>query len=106
MSSSIPLQAWLPLTTTSVPHVHAHIIPRYPHDLETVDQIYTMLESNDGDLGRNYLEAQSQALAAASMKRPKFPTMHPDSERRPRSEQIMREEAVWLASSIRESELD
>jgi len=94
----------------SVPHVHTHIIPRKPQDLEKEDQIYTMLESDDGDLTRNYLEAQNPTLTtdtnrATSVERPKFPTVHPDEERRPRTEQVMEEEAVWLAQRIREVEL-
>ncbi|KAL0638441.1 Dinucleoside triphosphate hydrolase [Maublancomyces gigas] len=89
----------------SVAHVHMHIIPRRFRDLEKEDQIYTMLESSDGDLGRSYLEADSQGLDA-SVGRPKFPTIPLDSERRPRTEQVMREEAVWLAERIRESGVD
>lgn len=64
-----------------------------------------MLESKDGDLGRNYLEAQGHVLRE-SVERPKFPTIHPDSERKPRTEQVMREEAVWLAGMIRKSGVD
>lgn len=85
--------------------MHTHIIPRHSRDLEKEDQIYTMLESNDGDLGRNYLEAQHQVLGASAV-RPKFPTMDPNSERKPRSDQVMRDEAVWLASRIQESMVD
>lgn len=98
-----------------VPHVHTHIIPRQFQDLEKEDQIYAMLESEDGDLGRNYLAAQHPAAvdtngeqggSAAVGKRPKFPTVHPDSERRPRTEQMMKEEADWLAQRITESDID
>lgn len=64
-----------------------------------------MLESKDGDLGRSYLEAQGQVLPEP-VERPKFPTVRPDGERKPRSEKVMREEAVWLANIIRESEVD
>lgn len=85
--------------------MHTHIIPRRFRDLEKEDQIYTMLESTDGDLGRSYLEAHSQELDA-SVERPKFPTIPLDSERRPRTEQVMKEEAVWLAEKIRESGVD
>lgn len=64
-----------------------------------------MLESKDGDLGRNYLEAQGQVLPEL-VERPKFPTVHPDGERKPRSEKVMRKEAVWLADMIRKSGVD
>lgn len=82
-----------------------HIIPRRFRDLEKEDQIYTMLESSDGDLGRSYLEAHRQG-SDASMEKPKFPTIPLDTERKPRTEQVMREEAAWLAERIRESEVD
>ncbi|CAZ82645.1 unnamed protein product [Tuber melanosporum] len=87
----------------SVPHVHTHIIPRHFQDLPQEDQIYAMLESEDGDLGRNYLEAQHSAVMNNSA-RPKFPTVHPDAERKPRSEEAMAEEAKWLAGCMGEGE--
>ncbi|KAG0132930.1 HIT-like domain-containing protein [Tuber indicum] len=87
----------------SVPHVHTHIIPRHFQDLPQEDQIYAMLESEDGDLGRNYLEAQHSAVMNNSA-RPKFPTVHPDAERKPRSEETMAEEAKWLAGCMGEGE--
>ncbi|PUU72259.1 HIT-like domain-containing protein [Tuber borchii] len=87
----------------SVPHVHIHIIPRHFQDLPQEDQIYTMLESQDGDLGRNYLEAQHPAVTENGA-RPKFPTVHPDAERKPRSEETMAEEAKWLAGCMGEGE--
>lgn len=70
-----------------------------------------MLESDDGDLGRNYREARHPALTAdankeAPAKRPKFPTIHPDDERKPRTEQVMEKEAMWLAQRMSEAELD
>ncbi|KAG0633668.1 HIT-like domain-containing protein [Tuber brumale] len=87
----------------SVPHVHTHIIPRHFQDLPQEDQIYAMLESEDGDLGRNYLEAQPSAIMNNGA-RPKFPTVHPDAERKPRSEETMAEEAKWLAGCMGQGE--
>jgi len=83
--------------------VHTHIIPRHFQDLPQEDQIYAMLESEDGDLGRNYLEAQHPAVTENGA-RPKFPTVHPDAERKPRSEETMAEEAKWLAGCMGERE--
>ena len=40
----------------SVPHVHVHIIPRRFEDLTHSDDIYTMLESEEGDLGKIFRE--------------------------------------------------
>ena len=40
----------------SVPHVHTHIIPRRFKDLTHSDDIYTMLESEAGDLGKIFRE--------------------------------------------------
>ncbi|KAH0608614.1 uncharacterized protein H6S33_001748 [Morchella sextelata] len=112
----------------SVPHVHTHIIPRQFQDLEKEDQIYTMLESDDGDLLRNYLEARhpstlegmkaipahhgpAAVIGEANSKtisssggRPKFPTVNLEGERKPRTEGIMREEAEWLAKCLKEQE--
>jgi bis(5'-adenosyl)-triphosphatase len=97
----------------SVPHVHTHIIPRHFKDLPHEDQIYTMLESTDGDLGKNYLEAQhpnmvNSASDGTSIKvgvtqeRPKFPTVMPDEARVPRTEEVMEKEANWLAGFMKE----
>ena len=100
-----------------VPHVHTHVIPRHFKDLPE-DQIYQMLESRDGDLGRNFVEAQQQQHAAAGLgatnngpmgsvgpsagaERVKFPTVRPDEVRKPRSEKVMAEEARWLAGYMR-----
>jgi bis(5'-adenosyl)-triphosphatase len=73
-----------------------------------------MLESKDGDLGRNFIEAQRAAAADAdsappnngpslsNVERTKFPTVRPDAARKPRSERAMAEEAAWLAGCMSE----
>ncbi|KAL7271117.1 Dinucleoside triphosphate hydrolase [Rhizina undulata] len=81
----------------SVPHVHTHLIPRHFQDIPHEDQIYAMLESDDGDLGRVYLEAQFPPR-----NRPKFPV--PDGERKPRSEEAMMEEAASLAKAMEDED--
>jgi bis(5'-adenosyl)-triphosphatase len=87
-----------------------------------------MLESDDGDLLRNYLEARhpstlegmkaipahhgpAAVIGEANSKtisssggRPKFPTVNLEGERKPRTEGIMREEAEWLAKCLKEQE--
>lgn len=76
----------------SVPHVHAHIIPRRKDDLEEkggTDAIYRMMESEDGDLG-GLLERRARG---------KFPAVDAH-ERSPRSEEEMRVEAEWLAGEM------
>ena len=76
----------------SVPHVHAHIIPRKAADLDDKggnDAIYAMMDGPEGDIGRH----QEQGA--------KFPA--PDAERHPRSEEEMNKEAEWLAAEIQKT---
>lgn len=68
----------------SVPHVHAHIIPRKAQDLPE-DAIYSMMEGEDGNLGKQYWERS----------RPIIPKID-EAKRYPRSEQEMTEEADML----------
>lgn len=82
----------------SVPHVHAHIIPRKNADLDErggSDAIYGMLEGDEGDVGGHLLER--------SRSRPKFPRVD-DEERKPRTETEMIEEAQYLASEIEKTQ--
>jgi bis(5'-adenosyl)-triphosphatase len=93
----------------SVPHVHAHIIPRKRDDLHDqggTDAIYEMMESEDADLGRQLKEKEA-ATAAAHLsdgdKRGRFPAVDNDS-RKPRSSEEMQEEAEWLADEMAKDE--
>ena len=79
----------------SVPHVHAHIIPRKKHDLPEPDAIYQMMEGEDGDLA-NQFEKRDQGNA----KRGRFPAVDADEYRKPRSEEDMTKEAEWLADEM------
>ena len=77
----------------SVPHVHAHIIPRKPADLDDrggPDAIYQMMDNEEGNIGK-HLEERS-----------KFPAPDPDKERKPRSEEEMEREAEWIAERMEE----
>lgn len=78
----------------SVPHVHTHIIPRKAADMDDrggTDAIYKLLEGEEGDIGR-HLRERDQG-------RPKFPVVE-ESQRKPRSEEEMAEEAKTLADEM------
>jgi bis(5'-adenosyl)-triphosphatase len=79
-----------PAAGQSVPHLHAHIIPRSVKDLEHVggsDAIYEMLEDSGAELAMQY------------RKKSKFPK--PDeAAREPRSNEDMRKEAEWLSQEM------
>lgn len=82
----------------SVPHVHAHIIPRQKDDLKEsggTDAIYRMMESEDGDLDRQ--------LRGRDNGRGKFPAVDAH-ERSPRSREEMEKEAEWLAEEMAKDE--
>ncbi|KAF1913142.1 HIT-like domain-containing protein [Ampelomyces quisqualis] len=80
----------------SVPHVHAHIIPRKKADLDHrggTDAIYAMMESKDAHLGAQLRERESERET------PRFPAVDNDS-RTPRSDDEMQREAEWLAEEM------
>ena len=82
----------------SVPHVHTHIVPRQKADLDArggSDAIYSMLEGEEGNVGRHQYEMWEQ--------RPKFPPVD-DSARMARSETEMTEEARMLAAEMQRDE--
>ncbi len=88
----------------SVPHVHAHIIPRKRGDLEHrggTDAIYEMMESEEAHLGNQMRakEEAAQAELAENEQRGKFPAVDNDS-RKPRSDEEMQKEAEWLAAEM------
>ena len=78
----------------SVPHVHTHVIPRSKADLDErggSDAIYSMLEGEEGDVGKHFSENVHQ--------RSKFPVVDVE-KRQPRSMVEMAEEACYLASEM------
>lgn len=87
----------------SVPHVHAHIIPRKKLDLEDkggTDAIYGMMEGEDGDLDRALREKEK---GETQERKGGFPAV--DNEARmPRSDEEMRKEAEWLAEEMAKDE--
>ena len=83
----------------SVPHVHVHIIPRKHADLDQrggSDAVYRMMDGEEGDIGAHLEEVDKS----------KTRTMFPDADdqRRPRTEEEMKEEARWLAEEIQKDE--
>lgn len=94
----------------SVPHVHAHIIPRQRLDLEAkggTDAIYAMLESEDADLSRQLKDKERAGREDLphEEKRGRFPAVENDS-RKPRSASEMRKEADWLAAEMEKDAQD
>nr|KMM69043.1 hit family protein 2 [Coccidioides posadasii RMSCC 3488] len=86
----------------SVPHVHAHIIPRRRADLDHKggsDAIYGMLDGDEGDIAK-YMWQKMEGRS-----RTKFPAVDNDS-RMPRSDEEMREEAEMLAKEMEKEPLD
>ena len=88
----------------SVPHVHAHVIPRKKHDLEHkggTDAIYEMMESEDAHLGKQMQQREeaTQAWVIEDEERGKFPAVDNDT-RKPRSDKEMQTEAEWLAGEM------
>ncbi|KAF2443090.1 HIT domain protein [Karstenula rhodostoma CBS 690.94] len=79
----------------SVPHVHAHIIPRKKQDLPRPDAVYEMMESEDGHLARHLTKRDE-----ADEKRGTFPAVDADEDRKPRSDEDMNKEAEWLAEEM------
>lgn len=103
----------------SVPHVHAHIIPRKAADLDHAggtDAVYDLLDGDEGDLGRVFKNAvpteegnQSTEVgngnAVKSGTRSRFPAVDNDA-RKPRGEEDMRAEAEMLAQEMENEPLD
>ena len=107
-----------------MPHVHAHIIPRHLHDLTNPDDIYALIESDAGHLGKVFRDRDTAEVVAAEVnkelktdgqkvgstlpiaERPKFPVPVPDELRRPRTVEEMEVEARLLARVMGEIEVD
>jgi bis(5'-adenosyl)-triphosphatase len=81
----------------SVPHVHAHIIPRKKADMDDrggSDKIYDVMEGPEGDVGAHLIEQEQAKTRGAKVK------LDADEDRKPRSEEEMKKEAEWLADEI------
>lgn len=91
----------------SVPHVHAHIIPRKAADLDHrggTDAIYDLLDGEEGEIGQARKES-FQDQGERPRTRTRFPVVD-DEARKPRSEEAMRAEAEALASEMEKEPLD
>ncbi|ODM17700.1 hypothetical protein SI65_06488 [Aspergillus cristatus] len=112
----------------SVPHVHAHVIPRQRRDLDHLggtDAIYEMLDGEEGDVGRIQREAVAATQSRAGDRsgsvneevkqlaqeddgggrRTNFPAVDNDA-RKPRSMEEMEAEATMLAREMEKEPLD
>ncbi|KAJ5484076.1 ADP-ribose diphosphatase [Penicillium diatomitis] len=93
----------------SVPHVHAHIIPRKPADLDPMDAVYDMLDGEEGDVGKAYREAQtdcpSEHERTSTRSRSRFPAVD-NEERKPRTAEEMKAEADSLRREMDKEPLD
>ena len=76
----------------SVPHVHAHLLPRKRADLHNrggSDAIYSMIEGEDGNIGKNLWDRE----------RPRFPAVNEET-RRSRSDEELADEARVFAQEM------
>ncbi|KAJ5175926.1 ADP-ribose diphosphatase [Penicillium canariense] len=91
----------------SVPHVHAHIIPRKPADLDPIDAVYGMLGGEDGDVGKALRETQTgrHTNSESPKKRTRFPVVDNEA-RKPRSAEEMQTEAEMLGREMEKEALD
>ncbi|KAJ5548041.1 Histidine triad (HIT) protein [Penicillium frequentans] len=88
----------------SVPHVHAHIIPRKAADLDHrggTDAVYDMLDGEEGDVGKAFKKAEGgeRADAETPKKKAKFPVVDNEA-RKPRTMEEMGAEAEMLAREM------
>ena len=91
----------------SVRHVHAHVIPRRRDDLKEVDEVYRLMEEEEGDLGAGFRERDEVVGGEGRRveggkgegRRGRFPAVDAEG-RAPRSEEEMRKEAEWLAEEM------
>lgn len=84
----------------SVPHVHAHVIPRHMGDLDKKggsDAIYEMINGDEGNVGKHMRDNQEREQHG-------FPKPDVGDERKARSVEEMNAEADWLAEEMNKTE--
>jgi len=74
----------------SVPHVHTHIIPRKLGDLSSADDIYPLMDGDEGNVGKYFDLLQKQRKLSEEQK---TRTVIEDSQRHARTLKDMEEEA-------------
>ncbi|KAJ5554859.1 hypothetical protein N7535_007303 [Penicillium sp. DV-2018c] len=97
----------------SVPHVHAHIIPRKKADLDHkggTDAVYDLLDGDEGDLGRAFAGDKGENGEGGNGngergRRSRFPVVDNEA-RKPRSEEEMSAEAEMLAREMEGEPVD
>ncbi|OJJ58882.1 hypothetical protein ASPSYDRAFT_150713 [Aspergillus sydowii CBS 593.65] len=85
----------------SVPHVHAHIIPRRRQDLSSTDEVYEKLDGEEGDLSRS-LKEKAKEHGGRVMERLKVD----NEERVARGPEEMEKEAAMLAKEMAKEPTD
>ncbi|KAL6232963.1 hypothetical protein BDW75DRAFT_242497 [Aspergillus navahoensis] len=81
----------------SVPHVHAHIIPRKKRDLSSTDEVYEKLDGEEGDLTRGLKGGHENDRERLRVD---------DEERVARGPEEMKAEAVMLGREMEKEPLD
>ncbi|EXJ80840.1 hypothetical protein A1O3_07126 [Capronia epimyces CBS 606.96] len=87
----------------SVPHVHVHVIPRRRGDYDHKgggDQLYNAMDGEDGDVGKAFLDMQRQRGELARQRKDFANGPDGDSDRKPRNQEEMAKEAVWLREEM------
>ncbi|KAL2832915.1 HIT-like domain-containing protein [Aspergillus cavernicola] len=79
----------------SVPHVHAHVIPRRRRDLSTTDAVYDLLDGEEGDLKRGFEGRERGETLKVD-----------DEERVARGPEEMEAEAAMLAKEMAKEPMD
>ncbi|KAF2433340.1 HIT domain protein [Tothia fuscella] len=80
----------------SVPHIHAHIIPRKNADLDNrggKDAVYEIMDGPEGNIGA-HLEEATEAKSHKPLK------VDADDARKPRTVEEMNKEAEWLTAEM------
>ncbi|GAB7339925.1 hypothetical protein MBLNU457_6447t2 [Dothideomycetes sp. NU457] len=88
----------------SVPHVHAHVIPRHERDMDDRgggDKLYEMMEGEEGDVGRHLREVEVRG-EKEYVRMPKVE----EEDRKPRGMQEMQKEAEWLREEMEKDAAD
>ncbi|KAI9374045.1 HIT-like domain-containing protein [Aspergillus egyptiacus] len=90
----------------SVPHVHAHVIPRKKKDLSSTDAVYDLLDGEEGDLRRGLRRGSVVDQEEERKRRREGALKVDDEERVARGPEEMEAEAVMLAREMENEPLD
>jgi bis(5'-adenosyl)-triphosphatase len=90
-----------PAAGQSVPHVHCHVIPRTNGDPGGDDKVHQWLEGEEGNVGRHQKEAGSDSNMKGERKVGEWTK---DEERKPKTMEVMEQEARWLKEEMQKDE--